>query len=337
MNIRLVFLILSSLALAACSRSTDSSSSMEKSRVSFLVPIGLSAQVALPVGKKACYGVKVSAPDIKGALNSCNAVFGQYVGFKPEGQSLTIDVQKGENRNFSLIAYLADENENCPNWDSNFSASFALLQNTYVVGTTSAVSLKSNDETVTINYEFPGISNNMAVQENLASCKLKGSLISNGNVLNPQGEVISSLETTEAYYSTSLSGVFNVGFVTTSGVLNLAIASPAQIPEYVYSLTRKPDTGDVYGLVGDGRIVKVVLPNMATSAGFISPASIEELTTCPFTVPNCKVPAWIQSISVGYTSELYGLDHGGNIYSLQATGIVQEDKVSEAVRQVSYY
>ncbi len=339
MNKRLVLLAVSMLTLVACSRSTDVSSTSGKSKVSFLVPIGLSSQAALPAGKKACYGVKVSAPDIKGALNSCNPVFGQYVGFKAEGQSLSIEVQKGDNRNFSLVSYLADENESCPNWDSDFSASFTRLQNTYIVGTASAVSLKSNDETVTITYEFPGVGNNMAVQESLASCKLRGSLFSNGSVLSPQGDVISNYETTEGYYSTSLSGVFGVGFVTTGGILNLGVANPVQIPEYVYSLTRKPDTGDLYGLIGDGRIVKINLPNTATGAGPLVAATIEELTsaTCPFTVSSCKVPPWMQSISAGFTSELYGLDHGGNIYSLQAAGITLEDKVSEAVRQVSYY
>lgn len=339
MNKRLVFLAISMLTLAACSRSTDLSSTTGKSKVSFLVPIGLSSQAALPVGKKACYGVKVSAPDIKGALNSCNPVFGQYVGFKAEGQSLSIEVQKGDNRSFSLVTYLADENDTCPNWDSDFSASFARLQNTYIVGTTAAVSLKSNDETVTITYEFPGVGNNIAVQESLASCKLRGSLYSNGSVLNPAGDLISNFETTEGYYSTSLSGVFAVGIVTTGGILNLGLVNPVQVPEYVFSLTRKPDTGDLFGLVGDGRIVKVILPNIAAGTGFVYTAAIEELTatTCPFTVPSCKVPPWMQSISAGFTSELYGLDHGGNIYSLQATGINLEDKVSEAVRQVSYY
>lgn len=236
-----------------------------------------------------------------------------------------------------MIAYLVNENENCPEWNASFGAYLSQLQNTYVVGMTSGVSLQNNDESVTISYEFPGVANNISEVKGLMGClnKLKASVFSNGDVVDFNGNVLSGSRPINAgFYQTEFSNdSLSIGYITSGGILNLGGPLAVKIPEYVRSLTRKPDTGLFYGIIGEGQVV-----NISISAGV---ASVINLTAsnCPFAVDNCMVPAWMQSISAGFSSELYGLDHGGNIYSLQSSGaaVSTGDSVSPAVTQVSYY
>jgi hypothetical protein len=330
-------LIATALVLTSCTRPMSDGIS-SSSRVSFVIPVGLGAQgVALPTDKKACYGVKVTGPGIVPMPQQCGANLGIYSGFVAEGGSLTVDVPKGDSRTFELVINLVGLNDACPNWDESFGATTNQLQSTYVAGKTENVKIDQAEHTVMINLDFPGVANSVNLTQGLVGCtsKMKGMLYSNGDVENASGQLLSgSSEINEGFYSTSIgSDIFGVGFITSGGILNIGSASPVEIPPYVYSVTRKPDSGTMYGLVGDGKIVSISL-----SGGT---ASVTELSSsnCPFSVTNCKVPEWMQSISAGFSTELYGLDHGGNIYQLGAGGVATQtgDSVPESVTQVSYF
>jgi hypothetical protein len=105
-----------------------------------------------------------------------------------------------------------------------------------------------------------------------------------------------------------------------------------ELPEEIFSLTLKPgsdsNAGKYYGLLHSGQIVEV-----NTSSG-----SYSEPTTCPFDVTNCMVPEWMQSISAGYGKELYGLDHGGNVYLIKQSDVVSMSVTfPENITQISFY
>lgn len=328
-----------SLLLFACTRPT--SDRIDSSKVSFTIPKGLSGLsvqgVSLPADKKACYGVKVTGPGIVPMPQQCGANLGVYSGFVAEGESLALEVPKGDSRVFELVVYLTGLNDACPLWNENFGSSTTQLQSTYIAGKAENIKLDQAEHTVVINFDFPGVANSVNATQGLAGCvnKLKGQIYSNGDIEDASGVLLSgSSEINEGFFSTNItSDIFGIGYITSGGILNIGSPTPVEIPPYVYSVTRKPDSGVMYGLVGDGKIVSISI-----SGGF---ATVTELTSanCPFSVTNCKVPEWMQSISAGFASEIYGLDHGGNIYQLGTGGVVTQtgDTVPESVTQVSYY
>lgn len=298
---------------------------------------GLSAQgSALPSDKKACYGVKVKGPGITSLPQVCGADLGLYSGFVEAGGSFSFDLPKGDNRSFELIIHLVGLTESCPAWDEKFGSYLNQLQSTYSAGKTEGVSIKNPEETISITMNFPGVANHIASTGATAcSSRLKGKLYSNGDVYDNSGNLLTgSSPMNESFYSTTLStDIYGVGFITAGGLLNIGSALPIEIPPHVYSVTRKPDSGVMYGLVGGGQVV-MITPSLGT-------ATVTELdsTNCPFTIDNCKVPMWMQSISAGFGTDIYSLDHAGSIYKLSSGEVLTAtgDSVSETVTQISYY
>lgn len=335
---KIIFLI---LTLVASSLSCTRNESTTLLKVSFQIPPNLSGEnssQSLPAGKKACYGVHVTGAGITSMPQTCGAQLGIYSGFVEEGGTLSLEVPRGDGRAFELIAYLVPSSETCPAWTESFGSTTTQLQSTYSVGKTLGVKLTEVEQSVAISYSFPGEANHLNATQGLVGCveKLKGVLYSNGDVEDSSGNIVTgSAPMIESFYRTSLTtDVFGLGFLTSSGLLNFEASAPLDIPPYVRSVTRKPDTGAIYGLVGEGQIVSIAwISNGATT--------ITELTAanCPFAVDNCQVPVWLQSISAGYFKELYGLDHAGNIYQLYSGAVAQPttDTVPENVTQVSYY
>lgn len=328
------------LLLAACTRPQNELSS----QVTFRAPSAKalsqnSAMAALPVGKKACYGVNVTGPGIASTFSGdCGVNLGIPGGFVAEGQSMVVYVPKGESRTFSVMMALVDANESCPTLDSGFLSSPTNIHKSYFAGSTSGVNLVNDEETVSIAVSFPGETQTIAANATAGSCKslsgLKASLYANGDVLDASGALLANYSSpdNEGLYFTGINDVLGIGIISSGGVLNLVSASAANLPPEIYSVTRKPDTGKYYGLFHDGKIVEVLISGASASYAPIAAGS------CPFSVPNCTVPVWMQSISAGYGLDLFSLDHAGNIYKLSATGPTDTGvNVSPAITQVSYY
>jgi hypothetical protein len=325
----LMFLSLG-LALLGCTRPQG-----EITRISFQVPN--QSLVALPDGKKACYGVNIQGPGISDtAFGSCGATVGSYAGFVESGMSVSLNVNKGSGRTVQILMVLVDASGTCPNIDGTFIASASSPSITYVGATQTGVNLTNDQTDLTMTAVFPGLASSVAASS--GSCGgaagLKAMLYSNGDLGDVSGTSLTTQSSplNESFYSTNYADPLGIGVITSGGVINLLTAGTATVPEFVYSVTRKPDTGKTYGLTQDGKIVELTF---AAGVG-----SVTELGagTCPFAVSNCEVPVWMQSISAGYGTKLYSLDHAGTIYSLEASGPTDTGvSVAPTVSQVSYY
>jgi hypothetical protein len=103
-------------------------------------------------------------------------------------------------------------------------------------------------------------------------------------------------------------------------------ASTIDVPPAYYSLTMKPDSGAYYAMSHSGSVVKV------TASG-----AIDSSAACPFAT--CTVPVWFQSITAGAGTDLFGLDHGGNMYKMNADGSVTKigTGLNPAISQVAVH
>lgn len=154
------------------------------------------------------------------------------------------------------------------------------------------------------------------------SARLRGSLDSSGNIETASSVLLQAMTILESF------GLDFGGGLVTGSSSNFIDAENISVKSEVYSLTVKPDTQVVYGLLQGGQIVQVD----RTTGGYIEPA------TCPFNVTNCQVPAWMQSVSAGLAGNLYGLDHSGNVYRLEAAASFDLNvKVGAHIQQVSFY
>lgn len=326
------------LALAAllcgCTRPASeltSTVTIQPPRSGFFDRVSSQALTGLPAGKKACFGVEVSGPGVPqvSAGSSC-VQLGIFAGFT-EGESLSLEVPRGAQRTFQLFLHLVDAADPCPDFQSGFMTS-ANAQKTYLAGSATGVTIEKTEETVGISASFPGEANHL-LASGQASClgpSLKGMLFSNGDVVDSAMQPLSVVSdaTTESFYLTPLGGALGVGMMTSGGMLNFNAASARVLPPETFSLTRKPDSGVFYALLHSGRIVEVD----ATNGLYAEPM------ICPFATPNCEVPVWMQSISAGLGTSLYGLDHAGQIYQMTSTGPeLTGVTVPESITQISYY
>lgn len=319
-----VFLI--AVALVGCTRLES------KSKVSIQMPDraalqrSIKKQVALPTDKKICFGINVTGSGIPTTPGiSCGGT-GLYAGFVGENETLVVgEVPRGEQK-FELLVYLQNLSDPCPQFDLGTMSTDANKARLFSSGTSTATI--SGDTTVTINVDFPGANSPLT-----SSCwGLKAKLLASGDLLDANGTVLAgSSPVVEGAFKTPFDDVLAIGMFSSGGFVNIA-SDNIKVPESIHSLTRKPDTGVFYGLRQDGTIVKLNLSSGAFSEEEISPAA------CPFLVTNCQVPLWMQSISAGYSKDLFGLDHAGTIYSLKDTGPAELPiNVGPFVTQVSYY
>ena len=323
-----ISLILSLIFLAACERLTSSGVS---TRVTFQSG-ELGSQSAIPEGKKACYGVHAFGTGLpKSSVGSCGFEVGKAVGFVAEGGTLVLDdVPKG-SQTFELFIYLVGSTESCPSFSSSMLEKISDVGRLYRSGRTDA-NIVGDNENVTISVSFPGEAQTLLAENaSTASCMIssmtKATLFSNGDILDKLGNVSSSSdETNESFSVTSLGN----GIVSTGAMFGLLGASPIALPEEIFSVSMKPDSGNFYGLLHSGQIVQV----NKDSGTYTELAA----SSCPFDVTNCAVPEWMQSISAGLGKELYGLDHGGNVYLIKQSDVVSMGVAfPENVTQISFY
>lgn len=322
---RIFAVILIAVALLGCTRPESKSkiSIQMPDRAAFLQSI--KSQEALPASKKACFGINVTGSGISASTPgiTCGGV-GLYSGFVGEGEVLQVSEVPNGDKTFELLVYLVDLAQPCPAF--NLGSIQSERANLYSSGSTTANI--AGDTTITISLNFPGESSSLAT----TCTSLKAKLLASGDLIDSSGATLAeSSPTNEGFFKTPFSGPLSLGIISSGGYVNMT-SDNLKIPDGVHSLTQKPDTGSYYGLRHDNSIVKLNLV-----AGVLS---VEEIAagSCPFSTTDCKVPLWVQSISAGYSTDLYGLDHGGGIHSMTASGPVATPvNVGPNVTQVSYY
>lgn len=166
--------------------------------------------------------------------------------------------------------------------------------------------------------------------------KLIAQLSSSGDITNASGDAFSAANN---FSSPILESFFKMlweqsvgtglGHVTSSGALYYAGTSVIDVAPYLFSVSRSPGDGSYFALQPGGQIVGV-------SASTGQPTEYST-ATCPLKI--CQVPVWLQSISIGMDQRVFGLDHGGQIYELNADGTLTTlpDVVSPTIQQVSYF
>lgn len=159
--------LMSTFVIAGCSRPVSKSA---LSSVSIKIPQALGTLGAFPVGRKACFGVSVTADDIKNPdRNSCNPPIGIHAGYVAAGGLLELDVPKGKYRKIELYALILNAGDNgpCPKLGPNMSV--RQVANTYLVASVPSVNMLDDVTTVEITPDFPGLTNTVAQQQSLAS------------------------------------------------------------------------------------------------------------------------------------------------------------------------
>lgn len=294
-----------------------------------------------PANSKVCFGVEVSAPDIpQSQANSCSPSIGQAAGFVAEGETVTITVQKGSARKFNLVAYLTQPDQACPQFDAAFLSNPANQLNTYVIGRTDPIDLTKDEETVAIAYSFPGTSASYASSVTPSSVcastgSLKGYVTASGDVFDASSTRNANLSTpiNESLFMTGLPDARATGVISSTAMLNAGTSMEAQLPPWLHSLTRKPDTGKYYALDEEGQIYEVSIPTSGNAVAAQVAAS-----SCPFATAGCKVPVWMQSISAGFGTQLYSIDHGGQVYAVEAGGpSALSLDLGPTVSQIAFY
>lgn len=167
------------LLAAACSRKEAST----KSTISIRAPAAankVGAMSAIPVNRKACYGVSITGPGITNVpTSSCSPETGIVAGFVNPGALIEAEVPQGSNREIKLFVFLQQVGEDnpCPQMGGAFASS--QLSQIYFVGSASDITLASEVQTVDIVASFPGESQNIAVTSSMPSSCTAGTPATN--------------------------------------------------------------------------------------------------------------------------------------------------------------
>jgi hypothetical protein len=276
-----------------------------------------------------CYAVNVVGGDLPSQPSACGPTKGVASGLVAAGDTISLSVPRGIGRTVELYLYLAPFGGSCPTW--SFDCTTESNCSLYRVGAATNVDTSLDTTSVTIYTEFPGwdkSSANLSSSPLLCSGSLRGTLESTGRIADASG--------VEFVQSNSLFGELNEGFYMSGSqpqvIASFGISSEytaLSVPPFVRSVTQKPDSKRLYGLIGNGSIVEVN-PSTGGLTEFDS-------LSCPFTT--CEVPPWFQSVSAGYGNFLFGLDHGGLIYRINSETSVTETstQVLPTVTHVSFF
>jgi hypothetical protein len=190
--------------------------------------------------------------------------------------------------------------------------------------------MTSDNTVLNMTAVFPGASNNIiAANSQGLACGILDAVVTmttnTGLVLNADFTTLSAADPSHPTLANSFKWTTGRGSFTEASQATASGLS-AEVRPQVASLTRKPDTGILYGLLHDGTIVEV---NAATGD------YIQLTGSCPFTT--CTIPVWIQSITAGAADSLYGLDHGGTFYKIVSASNLEPTAFSfpDYVRQVT--
>ena len=196
----------------------------------------------------------------------------------------------------------------------------------YLGGTASGVNLSKEEEVLSLSLVFPGSANTVFAAYNMASCSgassLRARLDSSGNIIEANGTLNQSFGILESFWRNL------TGQVTAVSSSNFVSPVDTSIRPDIFSLTMKPDTQKVYGLLAGGQIVEMDIVSDVYSVP----------SPCPFNVTNCQVPEWMQSISAGKGTDLFSIDHSGNVYLIEGSNPVDlVQNVGPHTQQISFY
>ncbi len=322
--------------LSACQRASNSEAS--STSVTILAPGNLDIvgvqSLAMPADRKICYGVNVVAADIPiEQSGSCHPPLHLKAGFVESGQALFLAVPTGTNRTFELYAHIISKSSECPSWDATFQDAQDNFFQTYLIGKTVGVNLSSAEQTVNIEYEFPGDGASLASQS-AGACgtapKLHALIYSDGQIAKVSSAVETPLDISYAYieyfYELILGGLSSSSVQTVTSSQQLNLGNDVQLPEFLRSPTRKPENeNQIFAIDLGGSVYQL------NAQGSIEPGFV-----CPF--ETCELPPWVQSISAGRGQSLFALDHAGQIYRVRKSELVQLGvTVNEAVTQILFY
>ncbi len=163
-----LLLLLASAGLLSCQRAIDEDSSISIVTPKTLDSLNKAGSLdAVPAGATLCYLISVTGPKIPPAVtNSCSPAFGLLSSVVKGGDTITVNVPRGSARKFELYLHLPGT-DSCPEISAPLAAS--LLSSTYLIGSASNVDINSDNVSLTIKATFPGLSQNIAQQLNMAS------------------------------------------------------------------------------------------------------------------------------------------------------------------------
>lgn len=277
---------------------------------------------SFPTTGHLCWGANVTGDGIVTSSGlSCGPALGSFAGFVQDGAPLELLVPRGSARSISVFAYHAEAGEACPSWSHQIQQFSKIYGKSYKVGEVTGVDLNELEVSVDVNVSFPGEESNVLAQLGASASTCSGgannpteAVLSNGQILRLDNTALEGSDPSLA----NVRSAFVIG--TQRGVYTNAsqIILPniiLNVPPPVSSVTYKADNHKFYGLRHDGIIVELDLTN----------TTLIELTpplACPFA--SCQVPVWFQSVSAGNGTDLFGLDHAGNLYRVVAGGGVTQ-------------
>lgn len=322
MNLSIRFLFLLALiplssAITGCSREQTPSNSlivlqlpsnkMSKSLNS------LSSPWAEGSTSKVCYAINVIGSGISASNSACGPSKGVFSSFV-DGSSgqLSLNVPTGTDRTVEVYTYIASPNSNCPSW--NWSCEKGNDCNLYKVASVSGVDMSQSTTQVSVTISFPGWDQHVVSQSStplMCSGSLRAILFENGDVRSPSYQL----------FSPNPSFLGNEAIIYSQGDIIDQILSGGEstdtnlpsVPPHLTSVSRKPDSGEYYGSLASGKIVKI-----NTSTGSL----VDLESACPFN--SCSLPLWSKSMSLGLGRNVFFSDYGGAIYTVKPDGAISK-------------
>ena len=264
-----------------------------------------------------CFGVNVTGPGMPANANGCGLSVGAASNMVLGGCQISLEVPRGSGRRVELFRYELPIGESaCPAW-TPANCSNRVLCSTLRSGQADGVNIDSGEATVEITLDL-----NTSTPVSTAPVCGAGQLLV---VVHSDGRVTNGAD---GAFNPDVSDAKAVCVSIKDGMVetwNVAGQSGSlSVPPHVTSVTRKPDSRQLYGLIGTNELVALD-GNGSWSA----------VTTCPF--DTCSVPPFMVSISAGFDKALYGLDAGGGLYKLTASGPQKVLDLSPTVWSVVYY
>ena len=288
----------------------------------------LGALAAPPSGFKVCYGVNVTAEDINNTASTCGPSLGSFQGFVKADSNLTVEVPSGVNRKVELFAYMSTNTDaKCPTWTADCTSSVHC--SLYRVASAEAVDMEADEVTVTMEATFPtDLDQNIVATDStssLCTSSVRGGLNMAGEILDSSFSVLGTPSTNLASSSVYENSA-GTGFeAVTRSMASTESATFTPLPQ-IRAISRKPDTGELYGMTASHELVK-----MAADGTYSS------LTNCPFAT--CQLPIWFKSFSMGNGVAVFGLDWGGSVWQVDSsTSVTQKSSgIPLHVQQVVFY
>ena len=267
---------------------------------------------------KSCFVINVTGEGIPSPTNGCGMNVGTLSAMVPGGGDIALDVKKGPGRRIELYRYnMGVGDTQCPAWNPS-DCSSPVMCGILKAGVTEGINVDGAEVNVSITLDLTGATP-ISTAALCATGQVRVALRSDGDISKGDGTSLAAVLTDVKALSVSI----NNGTVETwnsCGESNSALI----VPSYVRSVTRKPDSGQLFGLIGTNELV------LLNGSG--SWSSIEN---CPF--ETCTVPPFMETVSAGYDKRIYGFDMAGGVYKLSASAPQKLQDLSPVILHAVYY